>query len=494
MAGRLAELLEVGGPCPTCGATTHPNPAVLHPDAPDDDALEKVEKASEATLVILRNVERRHAEVTGQLEGMPPRRDRFALTDELGLCKSQLKEAEEAVIKKTQLETEHAKRTEQLDTRREAIDKEDHQLATDEAVLAAQATAVAEEKREFEETHGNFTSPAPIAESLRSLVSALDVLGTRQGQQEEAELRLCNLQATLAPVLAELGLEDPAALLELVLRPVVIAERERRLQERRDRREAVRRRIAEYEQAEHPTTRPDPEPLLAAATVAESRHRDLIGCQAVIVEQAGILNAGPGRLKDADHNAAAARQAFEQAKTLADQCAGLGTGASASRLSLENWVLSDYLRQVLLQANERLAIMTDGRYELRLDEGVTDGRRAWGLDIAAFDANTGQVRPATTFSGGETFMAALSLALGLADVVSGGSNHNIGALFVDEGFGSLDPESLDLTLDVLRSLEDGGRIVGVISHVEDMKLALPNGITIETSPNGSVAQVNYPLV
>jgi exonuclease SbcC len=164
----------------------------------------------------------------------------------------------------------------------------------------------------------------------------------------------------------------------------------------------------------------------------------------------------------------------------------------ATKLSLENWVLADYLRRVLFQANSRLAMMTDGRYALELADAVTDGRKAFGLDLAVFDVNTGQSRAATTLSGGETFMAALSLALGLADVVSSGSNREMGALFVDEGFGSLDSESLDAVIDVLRSLEDGGRIVGVISHVEELKQALPSGITIEPSNHGSVAEVHYP--
>lgn len=89
-------------------------------------------------------------------------------------------------------------------------------------------------------------------------------------------------------------------------------------------------------------------------------------------------------------------------------------------------------------------------------------------------------------------MAALSLALGLADVVSSGANRQMGALFVDEGFGSLDPQALDGVVEVLRSLEDGGRIVGVISHVAELNQALPNGITVVGTTHGSVATLSYP--
>jgi exonuclease SbcC len=89
-------------------------------------------------------------------------------------------------------------------------------------------------------------------------------------------------------------------------------------------------------------------------------------------------------------------------------------------------------------------------------------------------------------------MAALSLALGLADVVSGGSNYEIGALFVDEGFDSLDSDTLDPVIDVLRSLEEGGKVVGVISHVESLKAAIPTGIDVARSTKGSLASINYP--
>jgi len=187
-----------------------------------------------------------------------------------------------------------------------------------------------------------------------------------------------------------------------------------------------------------------------------------------------------------------ARRAKEESETLAAACAGQGIGPVGTKVSLEHWVLAYYLRQVLAQANLRLDTMTGGRYALELNREYTDGRKPWGLDLSVLDAETGQSRPATTLSGGETFMAALSLALGLADVVSAGSNYSIGALFVDEGFGSLDGESLDTVVDVLRSLRDGGRMVGVISHVQELKDALPNGITLESTNQGSQAVINYP--
>jgi len=217
-----------------------------------------------------------------------------------------------------------------------------------------------------------------------------------------------------------------------------------------------------------------------------------VGRVAAMVSRLAAVRSAVAELADGSAALADARTAKEEAETLAGLCAGLGTGPDATRLSLKNWVLAYYLRQVLAHANRRLHTMTRGRYALDLSGEHADGRRPWGLDISVLDAETGQSRPATTLSGGETFMAALALALGLADVVSAGSNYSIGALFVDEGFGSLDGDSLDTVIEVLRSLQDGGRMVGVISHVQELKDALPNGITIVSTNQGSAAALHYP--
>jgi exonuclease SbcC len=264
------------------------------------------------------------------------------------------------------------------------------------------------------------------------------------------------------------------------------------LEARAAQRGEVETRLRAYEASGGPAERPDPGPLAAVETAAAGRHEDLVGRHAVVLSRIGAIDAARAELSTRSGEVEEARHLLEEAETLAAACGGRGVGAVGSRVSLHTWVLAYYLRQVLAQANVRLDTMTGGRYALELDRGSTDGRKASGLDLSVLDAETGQSRPATTLSGGETFMAALALALGLADVVAAGSNYDIGALFVDEGFGSLDGESLDTVIEVLRSLQDGGRMVGVISHVQDLKDALPNGIAIAPTSLGSVATVNYP--
>jgi exonuclease SbcC len=139
--------------------------------------------------------------------------------------------------------------------------------------------------------------------------------------------------------------------------------------------------------------------------------------------------------------------------------------------------------------------MTGGRYGIQRATEVTDGRRTFGLDLEILDAHTGRARSPKSLSGGEQFQASLALALGLADVVSQGgtgSGRRVEALFIDEGFGSLDPRALDDAIETLHHLQATGRTIGAITHVEAMKERLHPGIVVTRHPSGkgSVLTVN----
>ncbi|HRP26187.1 SbcC/MukB-like Walker B domain-containing protein [Thauera sp.] len=132
--------------------------------------------------------------------------------------------------------------------------------------------------------------------------------------------------------------------------------------------------------------------------------------------------------------------------------------------------------------------MSRGRYQLQRREDLADARRAGGLDLEVFDEYTGRSRPASTLSGGEGFMASLSLALGLSDVVQAyAGGVQLDTLFIDEGFGSLDPESLDMAMKTLIDLQQRGRTVGVISHVQEMKQQIDAAIEVEQGEWGARA-------
>lgn len=177
------------------------------------------------------------------------------------------------------------------------------------------------------------------------------------------------------------------------------------------------------------------------------------------------------------------REEYEVVGNLAKAASGNGK----VRVSLERFVLGNLLDSVLSIASQRLRIMSKGQYSLvRQNEAEQKRNTTAGLDLAIDDAHTGKPRPVATLSGGESFMASLALALGLSDVVqqrSGGIQ--LDTLFVDEGFGSLDQESLQLAINTLIDLQSTGRTIGIISHVSELKEQMAQRIDVVGSRNGS---------
>ena len=168
----------------------------------------------------------------------------------------------------------------------------------------------------------------------------------------------------------------------------------------------------------------------------------------------------------------------------------VANGSNPMRQSFEAFMQAAYFEKVLRYANMRMSRMTEGRYEMRIRQVVTDKRSQGGLDINVVDRYTGRERPSATLSGGESFLAALSLALGLSDAVqriNGGIR--IDTLFVDEGFGSLDPEALRQAIDVLVQLSDGDSLIGIISHVEALKSEIDKKILVKRAEDSSGSSV-----
>lgn len=171
--------------------------------------------------------------------------------------------------------------------------------------------------------------------------------------------------------------------------------------------------------------------------------------------------------------------------------AARGAGDNTYRMSLNSYVLAARLEQVAIAASERLVGMSDGRYTLQHTDAKAARGAKSGLGLEVVDQWTGQRRDTATLSGGESFMASLALALGLADVVqqeSGGVD--IETLFVDEGFGSLDEQALEQVMDALEGLRDGGRVVGLVSHVPEMKQRISTQLQVVKGRNGSTLHIS----
>lgn len=188
---------------------------------------------------------------------------------------------------------------------------------------------------------------------------------------------------------------------------------------------------------------------------------------------------------------------YEQSKALIDpltiytELADLANGRKISGyVSFERYVLSIYFDEILMAANERFEKMTNGRYELRRRITPNKGQGSEGLDIDVFDRFSGRARGVETLSGGETFKASLSLALGLSDIIQSqqGGIH-VDTLFIDEGFGSLDEDSLATAIDTLIELQGTGRFIGIISHVNELKERIPARIVVDRAQQGSKASI-----
>ncbi|MFD2925741.1 SbcC/MukB-like Walker B domain-containing protein [Halobacillus naozhouensis] len=188
-----------------------------------------------------------------------------------------------------------------------------------------------------------------------------------------------------------------------------------------------------------------------------------------------------------EHQRDKAKQYYDLA-----ELANLAKGNNPLRLSLERYVLASYLDEILIQANIRLDQMTDHRYQLVRSQEIAKKGAQSGLDLEVIDHHTGQQRSVRTLSGGEGFKASLSLALGMADVVqSHAGGVQLDTLFIDEGFGTLDELSLEQAIDCLRGLQDGNRMLGIISHVSQLKEEIPAKLHIHSGQEGSTVQFTF---
>jgi len=168
-----------------------------------------------------------------------------------------------------------------------------------------------------------------------------------------------------------------------------------------------------------------------------------------------------------------------------------GRGQNALGMSLRTYVLAERLKQVAGAAGQRLDRMSAGRYTFVHSTDREARGRAGGLGLDILDGWSGLVRPTKTLSGGESFLASLALALGLADIVAAEAGGRVlDTLFVDEGFGSLDPDTLDLVMGTLDELRAGGRVVGVVSHVDELRQRIPSQVRVCRTPQGSTLEVS----
>lgn len=354
---------------------------------------------------------------------------------------------------------------------------ESHQAAAH--TLDGQAS---QEAARAEQLASELTAPDPAA-SQRAWGRSVDALEQAQravASSETAADASASADALVDSALAEKGFATVDELLAAALPTERLDELVRQTERWTAERTTLQERVASFAAANLPDEKLDVDALKHAAQQLVDRATTISGDATKAELQLDRADTALGDLAKSDAESESIRQNALEWHQLEQTC----SGKNPANIDLESWVLATYLERVVELANAHLRPMTRGRYELQIS---TSGSRVIrrGLDLEAFDRSSGTARPVITLSGGETFMASLSLALGLADAVtSARGGMQLDALFVDEGFGSLDGDTLDAAIEVLDGLRSAGTMVGLITHVPAMKEALPVAIEVGPAPDG----------
>jgi exonuclease SbcC len=484
IAAELAAELADGQPCAVCGGLDHPRPAAPQPDAVTEVAERAAHEASESAergLEPLREAVRLASSVVTELRtraGDPAAGgDAESLQAELARL-----EALAAGLPLRQAELERVQAD--LDRSVTAVVASEEGLTRARTSLAGLTGSMDEQRAQVEAAREGAVSVAVREQALRRLAEAATAARATAEALTDQDRRLRELEAELAVPAAAAGFADLAAVVSAVMGVAEVEAAERILRERDDAVAAVRSALQDPDLEVDLETVVDVEALAGESAAARDVLTEAFAARADVASRAQQAATLTARITRHEQALAPVRERFDEVAALAELAAG-GAG-NRLRMSLTSFVLAARLEQVAARASVRLAHMTSGRFTLQHTDEVVDARSRSGLGLAVHDVWTGTQRPTSSLSGGESFMTALSLALGLADVVAEeAGGRRIDTLFVDEGFGTLDSGALDKVMEVLDTLRDGGRLVGVVSHVEELQRRVPARLEVVRTETGS---------
>ena len=500
-AAELAAKLHDGEACPVCGSSEHPSPApagltALALAEEEQSAHERYDESEHELLQAageLASAEQEVAVLAAQGGNIDPKEAASAEA----LAKDALASARSAVDGLKRGKADLARMTERI------ARLEEEQLREDTAAAQAGSTMVLlGEQHEsletllrglrdgFDTLHGRIEALTKHRELLQSAVAA----GV---QLERAREALDDASTALESALSAHGFDTAEAARLEILDEQIAA----RLDETIRSAETESARLAELFESEDlvlaaKEVQIGEVPLTAVGLAALEQEAGQAGETARRLDLAAGLAARTVTSLAAirsqyEEAAASGRGPRERARVLNELAeTARGAGDNGYKMSLNSYVLAARLEQVAAAASERLIAMSDGRYTLEHTDAKAARGAKSGLGLEVVDEWTGQRRDTATLSGGESFMASLALALGLADVVqqeAGGVD--IETLFVDEGFGSLDEQSLEQVMDALEGLRDGGRVVGLVSHVAEMKQRIGSQLQVIKNRNGSTVRI-----
>nr|BFD94519.1 SMC family ATPase [Kitasatospora sp. Xyl93] len=490
MAAELAEQLRAGEACRVCGSPEHPAPAEAAPGsrvgAEDEErarraqaAAEQVWSAADQALTALRVREAAVAGAAGP-DGAE------ALAQALAGLERDHREARHAAESLGPVEQEIARlsqdRARRVDELREAKERA--------AVLSDRLLALGTEQRALTArvaaARGEAASVADRAAALTRLTETVAAAATAARARAEAAARLADAEDELGKAAASAGFPDADAALAVLLPREERERLEARLERHRAETAAVRREMALPELAEAAGRPPVDLPAVAAELgAATARLGRAHAAHAAARERCGALAAIGRQLTGLAGELAPALDRYGRINRLAALAAGT-SAENRLRMRLESYVLAARLEQVAAAASDRLVRMSGGRYTLVHSDDRGTGTKRSGLALRVVDAWTGTERDTATLSGGESFFASLSLALGLADVVTDeAGGMPLDTLFIDEGFGTLDEHALEEVMDVLDGLRERDRAVGIVSHVADLRSRIPAQLLVRKGRRGS---------
>jgi exonuclease SbcC len=488
MAAELAQQLADGDPCQVCGSLTHPDPARADADAVTEQDQLTAEHDAERLRAAAEALGDRLAESTRELQTLETAAaglDLAGSESALAACLASLAAAEAAAGSVAQLEARVAALEEEDRSLSVRLQEIRSSIASTQAHKASLQATCEELTRELVDAVGDGGGAVAAAITRHEeAVATLERAITDWEAVTLAEARLTEAR-TLADQEAQRHDFSTALEAERALLPAAVAEElEDSLHAREQSRCAALAVVEEGEVGDVP----DLSTVRAALADATETWRLRTAELSTAADRRTSLATLVSRLDVALTAWQPAREEHTTAEAMARLVRGMG-GDNHLQMRLSSYVLATRLDQVLDAANERLGHMRDQRYSLRRCGKTRGGARA-GLGLEVLDTWTGEARAPSTLSGGETFVVSLALALGLADVVaqeSGGAR--VDTLFIDEGFGMLDPETLDDVMDRIDALRAGGRTVGVVSHVTELRGRIPTQVHVERGRTGSRVSV-----
>ncbi|MCD8356800.1 MAG: SMC family ATPase [Clostridia bacterium] len=527
-AGILAKSLRDDVPCPVCGSLEHPRPAVPEQDIPSERQMETEKQAMEdyraalhkqsvacagsqsKTEAARKNVKRVLQELFETVEvshsdlilaQKKQQANTLALQQQGTELARQEKEGLVIQKKRDSLLEEQPK----LEAEARQAETDWHQAETqaEAAKAAAQALRAAipfddlqllekqlQEKKSQRDSLTKQLDEAKTAweQHQRKLASAQEVLEAEKGQLQQSIRCVEKAVQEWKAALTEAGFATGDAYQQALLAPEELQSREHAVQKFTQDFVAAVKLEKEYAAAAPKGELADMEQLIQAREQAEAACHTCETQRNQLSERirinTGILQkivAVQQQLEELEQQTAALRELSQTAN---------GELNGKQKLMLEQYVQAAYFERVLQRANLRLRDMTQGRYEMQRRKKAENNRSQTGLDIDVMDYYTGRCRSVKTLSGGESFLGALALALGMSDVIqSYAGGVRVETVFIDEGFGSLDGTALEQAISVLVKLSGGDRLIGIISHVTELKDRIGKQIVVQRSTHGSTAHI-----